>query len=83
MEKQVSCHVCGKENMHRYWSECGIGIVEDYYHCDQCGYFWEMAYSPYHEGIEILRFPKCLRQLFVLVKNVKKLKGLRISRSHF
>lgn len=82
MEKKVKCHICGKENIRKYWIE-NVGVVEDYYFCDRCGYFWEMAYGPVFEGIFILKFPHCFKQFFILIKSIKKTKGLRLSRPCF
>lgn len=39
------CPVCGIENTRAYITEGSIGVVEDYYYCDNCGYFDVMAYS--------------------------------------
>lgn len=84
MELTQECHVCGKTNKRIHWSEYGIGTVEDYYFCDRCGYFYEMAYSPYHEGIELMRSPiKIIKQMYFLIKNRKKCRGLKFDRSHF
>lgn len=78
METPTACHVCGHVNIRRHWSEYGIGTVEDYYYCEKCGYFSEMAYSPIHEGLAVLKFPDCLRQFWVWIRNAKKLRGLKI-----
>ena len=83
METPTACHICGQVNTRKHWSEAGIGTVEEYYFCEKCGYFSEMAYSPVHEGVEVLRFPACIRQLFVLIRNARKLRGLKLDRSHF
>jgi len=83
MEERMKCHICGNENRHLIWTELGIGVVEEYYACDYCGYFMEMAYCPIHDGIQILSPKKWLRQAVLLWKNRKKLHGLKIGRSHF
>ena len=82
MEEKRKCHICGQENTRKYWTGC-VGIVEDYYYCEKCGYFSEMAYSPTYEGLEVFKFPACLRQFWVWIRNAKKLRGLRLGRSHF
>lgn len=84
MELTQECHVCGKTNKRIHWSEYGIGTVEDYYFCEDCGYFYEMAYSPYHEGIELMRSPtKLIKQFIILIKNRKKCRGLKFDCPHF
>lgn len=83
METPTACHVCGQVNTRQHWSEAGIGTVEEYYFCEKCGYFSEMAYSPVHEGLTVLKFPACLRQFWVWVRNAKKLRGLKLGRPHF
>lgn len=84
MESIQNCHICGKPNIRKHWSEYGIGTVEDYYFCDECGYFYEMAYSPYYEGIELMHSPsKLIKQFFILIKNIKKCRGLKFSHPHF
>ena len=84
MELIQNCHICGKPNIRKHWSEYCIGTVEDYYYCDRCGYFYEMAYSPYHEGIELMHSPtKLIRQFLILIKNRKKCRGLKFDHSHF
>lgn len=84
MELTQECHVCGKMNKRIHWSEYGIGTVEDYYYCDQCGYFYEMAYSPYHEGIELMHSPiKLIKQFVILIKNRKKCRCLKFDQCHF
>ena len=45
------CPVCGTENTRAYITEFGIGMVEDYYTCDNCIYFNIMAYCRPIEGI--------------------------------
>lgn len=83
MEERMKCHICGNDNLRWVWTEQGIGVVEEYYACNYCGYFSEMAYCPVHEGIEILKPKNWLRQFRLLWENRKKLHGLKISRSHF
>ena len=78
METQTPCPVCGHVNTRKHWSEHCVGTVEEYYYCEKCGYFSEMAYSPVHEGVRPLKFPSCIRQIFVLVSNAKNLKGLKL-----
>lgn len=79
----MKCHICGAENKHQIWKEYGIGTVEEYYFCEKCGYFMEMAYSLIHEGIELFRDRKVLGQLLLLFRFRKKLRGLKFDRSHF
>lgn len=52
MEVQENCPICNKENSRIYSTEC-VGVVEDHYFCEQCGYFRHMAYSPVIEGVAI------------------------------
>lgn len=52
MTTQMPCPICGKANERTYYTDC-IGLVEDYYNCDDCGYFSHMAYSPVFEGISV------------------------------
>ena len=52
MQVIMNCPVCGQENKRDFYTEC-IGIVEDHYHCKQCGYIVEMAYSPVFKGIVV------------------------------
>lgn len=52
MEKIEKCSVCNTENIRTYYSDEG-GLTEDYYTCENCGYFRQMAYSPTEEGIKI------------------------------
>lgn len=83
MKAPMTCPVCGESNTREYWVE-SVGTVEDYYFCERCGYFHEMAYSPYHEGIMLLRTPiRIVRQIAVLIKNRKKLNGLKFDCCHF
>lgn len=51
MTKQMKCPLCGTENERTYRTE-SVGLVEDYYQCKHCGYFFEMCYSEPHEGID-------------------------------
>ena len=51
MKRQENCLICGKENTRTYYTEEGIGIVEEYYYCPECGYFRQMAYNPMLEGM--------------------------------
>lgn len=85
MEDVMNCPVCNAVNKHYIQKEWGIGTVEEFYRCCNCGYFSEMAYSPTHEGIELFPFKKLLHQLIVLLKAHKRLRGLKIgkSRSYF
>ena len=83
IESVMKCPICNQENSHQMWVEQGIGTVEEYYYCDQCGYFMEMAYSPVHEGIELFRGRQIFRQLLLLLRFRKKLRGLKLDRSHF
>lgn len=83
MERQMKCPICGTENTRLYWTEC-VGVVEDYYSCDRCGYFHEMAYSPYHEGIELMNNPKKLfQQIITLLRHFHKAFKYRLGESHF
>ena len=68
MEDKMKCPICGKENKRIYHSE-DIGLVEDYYSCDNCGYNLEMCYSPIHEWIDLDKW------------NINKLKELWDSQS--
>ena len=68
MEGKMKCPICGKENKRIYYSE-DIGLVEDYYSCDNCGYNLEMCYSPIHEWIDLDKW------------NINKLKELWDSQS--
>lgn len=52
MEEMMKCPVCGTENKRAYYTE-SIGIVEDYYNCNHCGYGYEMCCSPVHEYINL------------------------------
>ena len=52
MENTEKCPVCNTENNHTYYCDEG-GLTEDYYTCENCGYFRQMAYSPIEEGIKI------------------------------
>ena len=83
MEDVMKCPICNEENKHQIWTERGIGTVEEYYFCENCGYFMEMAYSPIHEGIELLRGRKVFRQLLLLFRFRKKLRGLKFGKPHF
>lgn len=51
MKQTEKCLVCGQENIRTYYTEDGVGLVEDYYYCSHCGYFYQMAYSPLTEGV--------------------------------
>lgn len=82
MESQTPCHVCGHVNIRKHWSEYGWGTVEEYYYCEKCGYFSEMAYSPVHDGIALFKFPACIKQLFVLIRNARNLKGLELGQPY-
>ena len=68
MEGKMKCPICGKENKRIYYSE-DIGLAEDYYSCDNCGYNLEMCYSPTHEWIDLDKW------------NINKLKELWDSQS--
>lgn len=84
MESIQNCYICGKQNIRQHWSEYGIGTVEDYYYCDECGYFYEMAYSPHYEGIALMCSPtKLIKQIVILIKNRKKCRGLKFDYPHF
>ena len=83
MEKPMNCPICGTVNIRKYQFESGIGNVEDFYHCKDCGYFFEMAYSPVHEGITPFLSTRIFSQLRILWKNRKKLHGLKFDRCHF
>lgn len=53
MTEEYNCPVCGHTNIREYYAE-DVGLVEEYYHCDNCGYFSEMFYGPTSEGIDII-----------------------------
>lgn len=83
MEQLMKCPICGTENVRQSWSE-SFGVVEDYYSCDRCGYYHEMAYSPYHEGIEWMNSPKRLfKQIITLLIHFRKACRYKFSKSHF
>lgn len=84
MEEVMSCPVCGADNIRIYYTE-EIGLVEDHYFCETCGYWEEMAYSPTYAGIEpFTKSPMAfLRQLRVLWKHRKNLHGLWFARNRF
>ena len=50
MDCNMSCPVCGNVNIRTYYTE-EIGLVEEYYDCDNCGYFIRMCYSSPWVGI--------------------------------
>lgn len=52
MEQMMPCPVCGTSNKRVSHAE-SVGVVEDHYICNRCGYFREMAYSPVFEGIAV------------------------------
>lgn len=52
MEKKVPCNVCGTENPYLWYSE-DVGLVEEHYYCENCGFFIEMAYSPSIIGMTV------------------------------
>ena len=52
MRIKMVCPVCCTANIRTYYTDC-IGVVEDAYNCENCGYFSYMAYSPVSEGIYI------------------------------
>ena len=81
MERIEKCPVCGTENK-RIYDTLEYMICEDYYYCDKCGYFSEMAYSPVHNGIELKPNLGIIIQLICLFKYRKNTKGLKIGRSH-
>ena len=83
MEDIVKCPICNEENKHQIWTERGIGTVEEYYFCENCGYFMEMAYSPVHDGIELLRGRKVLRQLLLLFRFRKKIAWPKVRQISF
>lgn len=82
MEKPMNCPVCGTVNIRKYWTE-EIGLVEEYYFCKDCGYFSEMSYSPVHEGISLFWSTRIFSQIRILLKNRKKLRGLKFDECHF
>ena len=53
----VKCPVCGAENIETECRDASIGVVEDYYHCENCSYFHKMSYSSVWRGI-VEGFPK-------------------------
>ena len=49
---KIKCPVCKTENDYFSWHE-EVGLVEQHYYCENCGYFIEMVYSPTLEGMLI------------------------------
>lgn len=45
MKRKEPCSVCGTENDYFSYHE-DVGLVEEHYYCENCGFFVEMAYSP-------------------------------------
>lgn len=84
MNKPMNCPVCGTENTRTYYTE-EFGLVEDHYFCRTCGYFSEMAYSPTYEGVDLntTSLRALFRQLLVLWKYRRNLRGLKIGRYPF
>lgn len=83
MKEIMKCPICGAKNLKIYWSEY-FGVVEDYYSCNHCGYFYEMAYSPYHEGIELMNNPiKIIKQIITLLTHFHEARKYKFSKSHF
>lgn len=83
MQSIMYCPVCGSENTRSYNVWGCVGVCEDFYSCGNCGYFHEMSYSPYHEGIELKPFPYIVKQLVTLLKHHRNLGRLRPGRPHF
>ncbi len=82
MKEIMKCSICNAENTRQYWTE-EFGIVEDYYYCNFCGYFHEMAYSPCNEGIELMsNFKKFIKQIIILLKHFNNTRKYQFSRSH-
>lgn len=46
----MKCPICGHENERTYYTE-EIGLAEEYYDCENCGYFIHMCYSSPVVGI--------------------------------
>lgn len=83
MEEKMTCPICGAKNIRRYWTG-EWGVEEDYYFCERCGYFHEMAYSPYHEGIQLSHRPKQLfSQVLTLLFHFPKAAKYRFDECHF
>lgn len=83
IETIEKCSICGKHNKRQYWVDFGT-IVEDYYYCDSCGYFYEVAYGAIHDGIKLFKHPlKLIKQLFTLLKNRKNICGLGFDEIYF
>lgn len=86
MKATMTCPVCGADNERVYYDDSSLGTVEDFYHCDQCGYFYEMSYSPYHDGIDAgigkVFFRRFFARIFSPNQKWRKL-GLKYSRCHF
>ena len=59
------CPVCGRDNTRTYYTLDYSFVCEDYYCCKHCGYFYEMAYSEYYEGIAVGRGMCFFRRLYI------------------
>lgn len=53
MKDIMKCPICDSENERTYYTE-DIGLAEEYYNCENCGYFIHMCYSSPVKGIMIL-----------------------------
>ena len=49
----LRCPICSTINKREYYTE-DYSIVEEHYFCNNCGYFFEMSYSPFREGIDTM-----------------------------
>ena len=67
-----NCPICGTNNKREVYTEDGIGVVEEHYFCDYCGYAEEMAYSPGFSTIVKGKGHTYWRRLKVRLKNRKK-----------
>lgn len=75
------CPVCGESNERVVFSEAGIGTVEEYYNCDQCGYAEAMSYSPTVIFFRHGNFKERIRRFFVRLKHWKKALRVRLDDS--
>lgn len=57
MTQMKSCPVCGHTSRRVYYVGDTVGIVEDYYACSNCTYFYQMCYSKPIEGVND-KYPK-------------------------
>ena len=74
-----NCPICGTNNKREVYTEDGIGVVEEHYFCDYCGYAEEMAYSPGFSTIVKGKGRTYWRRLKVRLKNRKKTLRVRLA----